>query len=125
MRLAAKIAAEWWTNRLEQGDKEKFAERLAVLIDAALNDLEHQSKRGVDDEVVIKVDYDPDDMLLDALKASGVECRGCMFSARDILPLKTMLCVSQTRLRPKEGYGNWVDEIEVPRAELLSSGVPS
>lgn len=109
---AARQAAEWWTDWLEQGDRVKFRERLGVLIQAALSD----TPDG--DDVIIKTDYDPDGMLLDALHVAGVECSGMMWSCHDILPVKTILRVNPARLLPKEGYGNWVDEIEVADAPI-------
>ncbi len=102
---AATMAADWWTERLRQGDKEAFRTRLTELIDAQLE------KRAM---VSVSVDYDPDTTLIDALKAAGVECRGFLFSADDIFPRKHDLLISKTELRPKEGYGNWTDPIPVP-----------
>ena len=111
---AAQMAASWWAARLESGDKEKFKARLAELIAAGLSAPECLA--GGD--LIIKTDYDPDDILLDALAVAGVECAGSMFSCDGILPMKTLLRVSQHRMKPKEGYGNWTAEIEIPEVVI-------
>lgn len=101
---AAKMAAAWWAERLESGDKGKFTAFLEGAIQKALDQ---------DGEVDLRTDDDPDGILLEAVQAAGLECSGCMFSCRGILPMKTLLVVTPTRLYPKEGYGNWVAEIAV------------
>lgn len=113
---AARMAAEWWAERLEQGDKEAFINALEAYVQAALDDPRHEERLGgADGDVVLKTDYDPFGMLLEAVRAAGVECSGCMFSCRGVLPMKTMLRVNASRLRPKKGYGNWTADIPVPQ----------
>jgi hypothetical protein len=116
MSSAARMAAEWWAERLEQGDKAKFMDALEASIQNALDDPTHEERISKDD-VITKTDYDPFGMLLDAIHAAGVECSGCMYSCRGILPMKTILRINAQRLLPKESYGNWVDEIPVPQDE--------
>ena len=101
---AAEMATSWWAERLMSGDKIKFAEALKPLIEA---DLREQG------ECRLECDYDPRGHLLTAVRAAGLKCDGFMFSARGILPEKHDLHVTPTKLRPKEGYGNWKAEIRV------------
>lgn len=101
---AANMAADWWTERLQAGDKAKFR---AALYDSVLDAL---TARG---HIRLECDYDPFGALLAAVRAAGLECRGFMFSGRGILPQKHSLDVWPDRLEPKEGYGNWRDPIPV------------
>lgn len=104
MSKAAEMAADWWTERLQQGDKAAFRAALLPLIDAELT--EHGICR-------LDCDYDPRGALLEAVHAAGLECKGFMFSAKGILPTKHSLRVTLTELEPKEGYGNWTPTIKV------------
>jgi hypothetical protein len=101
------MAAEWWSERLQQGDREAFKAKLTELVVEEL--LEHP--RGL---CLLQVDYDPQGLLLEAVRAAGVECAGFLFSAEGILPAKHWLGVSATELKPKEGYGKWTAPIPVP-----------
>lgn len=101
---AAALAAKWWGDRLQSGDRVAFEETLALLVDKAL------MKYG---ECRLSCDYDPDDLLLEAVRAAGVQCSGCMFSARGILPQKHQLKVFTDHLECKEGYGSWTTDIKV------------
>lgn len=120
-RAAAALAAEWWTERLLIDDpargeldplrgkvtpdqRDRFTPILADKIEAALKQ---------DGRCYLTCDYDPWDILLEAVREAGIECRGCMFSARGILPQKHGLRIEPDKLTPKEGYGNWTAEIEV------------
>jgi len=102
---AAAMAAAWWTERLQQGDREAFR---AFLLDHVRRELRDAG------ECRLRCDYDPLGPLLDAVHAAGVECMGMMFSAKGILPTKRLLVVTPTELHAKEGYGNWTDAIPVP-----------
>lgn len=102
---AAAMATEWWAARLMSGDVDKFKEALRPLI------LEKLEKEGV---CYLDCDYDPHEPLLTAVRAAGIECRGFMFSAYGILPQKHSLKVFPHELKPKEGYGNWLNPIPVP-----------
>ena len=62
--VEAAVAAEWWTARLEQGDKQAF---YLVLVDAIVAELARDGK------VKLEVDYDPNDLLLGAVHATCVE----------------------------------------------------
>lgn len=102
---AARMAGEWWAERLKQGDKVRFAQEVEN------RTLKKLRKRGV---VYLMCDYDPWDILLESVRAIGLECRGYSCSATDILPLKYELHVTATMLLPKEGYGRWTAPIPVP-----------
>lgn len=102
---AAQMATEWWIDRLQSGDKEKFAQALRPLIEEDLRTHGYSS---------LECDYDPLGHLLTAAHAAGLKCDGFMFSARGILPQKHSLHVEPSVLEPKEGYGNWTDNIPVP-----------
>lgn len=111
MSKAAEMAADWWTERLESGDREKFRATLLPLIEAEL---------AAHGDCWLRCDYDPDGPLLIAVQASGhPECKGFLFSAKGILPYKHSLRVRPNELKPKEGYGNWTENIPVPPDEPL------
>lgn len=101
---AARKAGEWWAERLQQGDKAKFAKEVEQRV---------LSKLQTQDAVFLECDYDPQGILLEAVRTIGVECRGFMFSGRGILPQKHSLRVTADTLEPKEGYGNWKEPISV------------
>jgi len=101
---AAEMAADWWAERLMQGDRAKFRESLRASVQRELT--RHA-------RLTLMCDYDPWDELLDAVHAAGVGCRGCFFSADGILPSKHSLYVTPDELEPKEGYGNFVAKIPV------------
>jgi hypothetical protein len=101
---AARMAGAWWGERLLQGDKKRFSEEVEKRVLAELK--EHGRSH-------LECDYDPFGILLEAVHAIGIECRGFMFSAQGILPKKHSLTVYPEHLIPKEGYGNWTKEIEV------------
>ncbi len=103
---AAKLASEWWAQRLMSGDKKAFGDVLRPLIEKDLRE------GGV---CFLECDYDPHGHLLTAVRAAvDRECRGFLYSAQGILPYKHELEVTPNTLSPKEGYGNWTDDIPVP-----------
>lgn len=104
--IAAKIAGDWWAERLMQGDKEMFAKEVAARVETAL--------RSGATRVYLECDYDPQGILLEAVQAIGLKCQGFMFSADGILPRKHALDVRVDTIKPKEGYGNWREAIQVP-----------
>lgn len=101
---AAEMAARWWGDRLQSGDRGRFEEALRPLVLADL--VAHGA-------CYLECDYDPRGHLLTAVRAAGLTCAGTMFSARGILPTKHDLDVFPDRLEPKEGYGNWLDPVPV------------
>lgn len=77
-------AANWWAEKLEIPEKRKeFKEALIPLIH---------------DNMMLKVDYDPCDVLLEALHKVGIECFG-MFSADGILPYKTIMKIKNGTIK--------------------------
>lgn len=93
--------AQWWADRLDDqyaDYRDEFRRKLASLLD---DDPSWQR---------LGVDYDPDRTLREALNAAGIDCRGFLFSARDILPGKTaVLKRPDGIIEAKEGYGaEWV-----------------
>jgi hypothetical protein len=111
---AARMAGQWWAERLQQGDKSRFAKEVE---DRVLNELRSGKK-----SVFLQCDYDPQGILLEAVLAIGIKCRGVFFSARGILPEKHSLMVRATELEPKEGYGNWTDKIPVVNESAPKGG---
>ena len=106
---AAQMAGEWWAERLNDQHahrRDAFAQEVAVRVETAL-------RANPDFPVFTECDYDPRGLLLEAVHAVGIECRGSFFSARGILPEKHDLTIHPDRLEPKEGYGNWLDPIPV------------
>ena len=100
------IAVSWWAQRLQKGDKVAFAKSLLESITAS------KPKR-------LFVDYDPENELLAAVRAAGVECRGVLFSADGILPQKTGMWIMADKIEVREGYrapietiwdASWFDE---------------
>lgn len=82
--------AQWWADRLEIEEKrDAFKQALAPKI--------HE-------KMILRVEYDPDDILLEALHEVGIKCRGVLFSAKGIFPAKTTMKIRE-QVRVKEGYG--------------------
>jgi hypothetical protein len=100
----AKAAAKWWGERLKAGDRKAFEASLTTSIFLRLE---------ISGGCLLTCDYDPWDILLDAVRDAGIECRGFGFSARGILPLKHETIVRSGSIEPKEGYANWTAKIVV------------
>ena len=122
---AAKKAGEWWAARLDPAYKDK-AEAFAVAVEwYTYQALTGQTAWSYDGAaragdgkpvsgVYLESDYDPKGPLLQAvIETVEPNCKGFMFSSNGILPNKTELFVTRERLRPKEGYGNWTEEIKL------------
>jgi hypothetical protein len=97
-------AAQWWAGQLMIADKRwHFANALQRRLD------------HIDGDWTLYVDYDPDDTLLDVLRAVGIECRGCFFSADGIFPFtKTGMKREGQQLFLKRGYGAGWDALTPP-----------
>jgi hypothetical protein len=78
----ATYIANWWTERLEQGDKEAFRSYIHRYV---ADNLAASPGRPY---LSLECDYDPLGPLLEAVHAAGVECEGYSFSADGILPRK-------------------------------------
>jgi hypothetical protein len=90
------IAAKWWSDRFQIAEKrEQFREALVAVLP--------------DGDWVLQCDYDPKDLLLEAVQ-SVVECKGSFFSADELLPQKTVMRRDGDRLTAREGRGReWID----------------
>lgn len=104
IQATALAAAQWWADRLEQGDRTLFVERLSELVRGDLEARGHCN---------LHCDYDPQDYLLDAVRFAGVDCGGHFFSARGVLPAKHTTSIEVGLIKPKEGYGNWTEPIVI------------
>jgi len=82
----------WWKVRFQQ-------QGLADAFESALLEL------LPDGDWELYNDYDPDGILLEAVRKIGIECRGCFFSGDGLFPQKTGIKRKDGRLVAKEGYG--------------------
>jgi hypothetical protein len=119
---AAKMAGEWWAERLA----EKYAEKRPMFAKAVearvLQELrgecywdwlgERHEGRGYEDRSQTENDYDPHNCLIPALAETLPDVPA--YKLRTALPQKHTLDVYADKLKPKEGYGNWTAEILVP-----------
>lgn len=126
INIIANYMADWWAERLMQGDKVAFHESLKTAITKELSAWPDRPY------VSIECDYDPQGPLLDAVRAAGLKCDGYLFSARGILPQKHDTSIypervaepefeteaAPARFQAKEGYGNWKDPI--PLADIIA-----
>jgi hypothetical protein len=104
-RKTAHAAARWWAEKLMKGDAAKFQECLYKKILSGLQ----ESK-----VVYLENDYDPRDILLDAVRETVDDSvSGVMFSGDGIFPQKHATAIRIGSIKPKEGYGNWTDEIVI------------
>lgn len=138
-KKAAYLAGNWWASRLNEKYLERqadFADEVTRLVDLVLLgeiawEWESFERVGINGEKVtgsrtVKVkgnlwesqpecrtefDYDPCPLLEDAIDAvfPGLD----YFDKKQILPRKRELKIYQDKLIPKDGYGNWCDEILV------------
>jgi hypothetical protein len=108
-RLAG-IAASWWTDRFLIADRrEEFREALVREL------LKQEPKERTSPAMSVYSDYDPQDALLEAVRAIGIECRGHGFSSEGLFPMKTGITLSRKgELWAKEGYGKQPYRIDAP-----------
>ena len=118
---AAKMAGEWWAERLADEYAEARPALAAAVEKRVLQELrgecywdwsgERKEGRGYEDHARIEFDYDPHNCLCEALVEAlpGVP----EYKLRRCLPTKHTLDVYADRLKPKEGYGNWTADILV------------
>lgn len=129
IQRAADMAGKWWADRLDEQHADKREAFAAAVSRRVVEGLTGQAVwnwnegRSPSDgkpplRIFIECDYDPQGLLLDAVReVVDPDCRGFGGSADGILPLKHELMVSPTELHPKEGYGNFTDWITVPLVE--------
>lgn len=102
----AKISADWWASRFLIDDKRaEFAAALARRIVSA-------APQG---RLFLKVDYDLWDELLEVIREIGIGCRGCMYSADGILPMKTSMRIyfDEPRVVVSEGRGGPYHDLDL------------
>lgn len=122
--VAAKMAGEWWAERLHRKYAELRPAFAAAVETRVLQELRGECywdwhgvrKEGVghEDRSFSENDYDPHNLLVEALSEAlpGVPD----WDLRNALPQKHTLDVTPEKLKPKEGYGNYTAEIPVPEA---------
>jgi len=108
---AAALTANWWSCKLQQGDKKKFNSEVYCRV---LKELKEKGR------CVLECDYDPRDLLLEAVRAIGIKCDGYMFSAEGVLPGKHSTVTTNDKIRCKEGYANWKEDIIVDPTNNVS-----
>lgn len=123
--LAAKMAGQWWADRLADEHADGRAAFAAAVEKRVLQELRGECywdwfgtrKEGVGYENRSRTenDYDPHNCLIEALREAlpGVPD----YKLRDALPTKHLLDVTPEKLVPKEGYGNYTDPIPVPQPQ--------
>ena len=105
IKETAKRAAVWWAGKIIISDPGEFMGDLERRIELALK---------TEGRVRIENDYDPQGILLDAVRATvDPECRGAFFSGDGLFPRKHSTTVTPGLIEPKEGYGNWTEAIKV------------
>ena len=131
---AAKMAGEWWAERLAEKYADKRAAfskavesrvlmvfrgelRWKVEIQKRPNCTVHVTVRDEpngkpQERVYTQFDYDPDILLEEALIEAIPDLQS--WDLRNTLPCKYDLTIYPNKLAPKEGYGNWTADIRVP-----------
>lgn len=127
VQIAAKMAGDWWAERLH----DKYAERRPALAAAvaqrvadALNGAAHWDFQGnrcdgsgkPEAKYWVKCDYEPKGLLANAVAEVFNDMKPWQLfsSSQDLFPYKHELRVTRDALHPKEGYGNWTADIRVP-----------
>jgi hypothetical protein len=108
----ANIAAQWWTDRfLIEERREEFRKALFNAL------LKQEPNIGCTPAMSVYSDYDPQDALLEAVRAIGIKCPGCLWSSKGLFPMKTGLTLSpEGEIWAKEGYGQPVYRVDSPEA---------
>lgn len=87
------IAAKWWSKYVPEEYRAAFESTLIALLP--------------DGHWQLYNDYDPDKLLLKAVRTAGLECRGFMFSGKSVgFPEKSGLDFYGGVLSEKIGYGS-------------------
>lgn len=93
---APDVAAAWWAERLRVGDRARFRESLAT----SIRDLFQSGAPPVN----LVCDYEPWDILMDAVRAAGVTDDE-IYTPDGVLPRKHRMMVWPTVIEVREGYG--------------------
>lgn len=97
-REAIDAAVDWWAaNWQKAGSKAAFR--------AALHELVTAYAAEEDGRILLECDYDPQGLLLQAVQTVEPNCRGFMFSAEGLLPMKTHTWIRPHEVTLKHGYG--------------------
>lgn len=128
INAAARMAAQWWGERLHSQHADKRAAFVASVRDLTrrtlLGEIAWKTFEvepvalggGTREYMIIESDYDPGHVLLKAVRDTvKPDCRGCGGSSDGVLPYKTALTINiaQRVLSPKEGYGNYTAHIPI------------
>lgn len=121
--VAAKMAGEWWADRLSDEFSEArnaFSEAVSMRVEQELRgecywDWFGDKKEGPgrDGSSFSENDYDPHYLLIEALNEALPDVPA--WKLRAALPQKHTLDVTPDAMKPKEGYGNWTSKIIVPK----------
>ena len=89
----------WWAQWVPEDKRDAFEAALLKRIDGQ-------------ESVTLYADYDPRGDLFEAVREAGMECRGYMFSNKDVgFPNKTGTKIEYGLWKLKEGYGApWVTQ---------------
>ncbi len=111
IEIAAHMAGEWWASRLDLRHSDKRDVFATAVARRVLSELKIKHEAGV----YLECDYDPQGILLEAIKeVIDPSCLGYNYSADGLLPFKHSLQVWGDRLSPIEGAGNITDDILIP-----------
>lgn len=106
------VAASWWAQRLQvERKREEFRVELLAVLRREWADVAKECRaHGWTPIMRPGVDYDPDPLLLEALRAVGIECRGVMCSADGLFLRKTCSEIGDGYFAVSDGRGApWVD----------------
>jgi hypothetical protein len=94
----------WWADKWQQLEtREAFRAALRNQLEA----FEHEDVSPEYGGYLLSLDcdYDPKGLLLDAVRDTGIDCRGYLFSATGLLPSKHLVMVYPGGAEAKAGYG--------------------
>ena len=127
VQAAAKMAGDWWAERMAYKYAEKrpdIAKAIAKRVSQTLNGVAYWDGLGERVEgdgkpkthANVNCDYEPKGLLADAVQevfGDDMPSWKLFTSSQDLFPRKHYLQVTRELLRPKEGYGNQTAEIRV------------
>jgi hypothetical protein len=94
---AIDAAVRWWAANWGPDETQvKFADALREVLSVPVE------PTHANDALILAVDYDPQGLLLEAIRKFQ-ECRGFMFSAEGILPLKTVMRITPAMVEVRAG----------------------
>lgn len=107
---AATIAAEWWAEKSTMDHKELFTQKLKALIIRVLSALPD------DNEIVVMCDYDPKDILAEAVLETYPDLPRTQMQKLGwgLFPTKHETYISRTTVAFKGGYGKPLTEVQIP-----------